>query len=52
MLLVDGCEQVVEPADAFGHAEEQIAAGLQRIVEGRQDPMLQFLAEIDQEVSA
>ena len=52
VLLVDDREEVREPTDAFRRAELQEAAGLQRVVEDRDDTLLQRGAEIDQHVAA
>ena len=52
MLLVDGGEQVAVLADALRRAEEQIAARAQRVVEGRDDLVLDVRPEIDQQVAA
>ncbi|KAG1191439.1 hypothetical protein G6F35_013785 [Rhizopus arrhizus] len=52
VLLVDWAEQVVELGDVFRHAQEQIAARAQRIVEGGDDLFLDASAEIDQQIAA
>jgi len=38
--------------DAFGCAEEQVAAGQKSVVEGAHQPVLQLLLEVDQDVAA
>jgi hypothetical protein len=45
--LVDRCEHVGELADVFRCAEEQVAAGPQRVVENRDHMVLRLGAEID-----
>ena len=52
VLLVNGREEIREPADALRGAEFQEAGGLERVMEDRDDALLQRGAEIDQHVAA
>jgi hypothetical protein len=52
MLLVDGDEQIDVPRDALCRPQEQIAVGLERIVEDGQHIVLQIGVEIDQQIAA
>ncbi len=52
MLLVDGSEQIDVPRDALCRAQEQIAVGLERVVENGQHVVLQLGVEIDQQIAA
>ena len=45
-------EQRVGLADSLGRAEEKEPAGVQRVVEDRNEPLLQIRAEVDHEVAA
>ena len=50
--LVDGGEQARLAGQVLGAAEEQVAALVERVVEQRDQPVLQVGREIDQEVAA
>ena len=52
MTLVDGSEEVAEMRDVLRRTEEQETTRSQRIVKGRDDLVLHFHAEIDQQVAA
>ncbi|MNV50845.1 hypothetical protein D3C71_1428730 [compost metagenome] len=52
VFFVDRAEQVVELSDVFRHAQEQIAAWSQRVVERGNDLLLDAAAEIDQQIAA
>ena len=52
MLLVDCGEQICVTRDALRRAQEQVAAGLERVVENGQDVVLQLGVEIDQQIAA
>ena len=51
-LAVQHGKQVAKLADALGGAEKQHAAGFQRVVEQRNELLLQFHAHVDQQVAA
>ncbi len=51
-VRVDGREELLEPADALGGAEEQVSPRAHGIVEQRHHRLLQAVVEIDQEVAA
>ncbi|MNT48598.1 hypothetical protein D3C72_1853880 [compost metagenome] len=52
VLFIDGAEHVGKLRGVFRHAQEQIAAAAQRIVERRDDLLLNVAAEIDQQIAA
>ena len=49
--LVGDREQLGEPGDALGVAEQQIAGLVQRVVKAGNDPLLQRLIEVDEDVA-
>jgi hypothetical protein len=51
-LLRDDIKQVCQTADPFGPAQEQITAGIEREVEKRNEFILRFRIQIDQEIAA
>ena len=50
--LVDDREQLAEAGDALGATEQQKAGLVQRVVKRRDDPLLERLIEIDEDVAA
>ncbi|MNI27780.1 hypothetical protein D3C73_815330 [compost metagenome] len=50
--FIHRAEHVGKLSRVFGHAQEQIAAATQRIVERRDDLLLNVAAEIDQQIAA
>src|SRR5665213_3454475 len=52
LLFIHGLEQVGELAERFRRTEKQESFGFQRIVKGRQRPLLQSGLQVDQQVAA
>src|SRR2546427_13301851 len=50
--LVQGGEEVGEPADAFGSAQPEKAAGLEGEVEHRHELLLRLGLQVDEQVAA
>src|SRR5262245_12084147 len=49
--LVYQLEQIVEYTDSFRRAEQQIAAGIEGVMENRHSPPLQLRPEVDQDIT-
>ena len=51
-LPVDRSKEIGEIPDAFGRAQDQHPSGAECIVERREDPVLEFRLQVDQQVPA
>jgi len=52
MMFVEDLEQFPVTIDAFGRAEKERRTGVEGVVEGSQNPVLQITAQVDHQVAA